>query len=58
MYETYIKRTIFTAKCECGGLDDAKTENPPRERQCPSCGKWIPYIEESAIGPDLRKVRV
>lgn len=55
MHETLIKRTIWTAKCEHD--KSVKTENPPRERYCAQCAKWIPYIEESYIGPSLSQGR-
>lgn len=46
-----VKRTVYTAACDCGETD-VKTENPPRERLC-KCGKWVAYKEESYTGPDL-----
>lgn len=53
-FERLIKRTIYVAKCDCGEEPDVKDRDPPRERQC-KCGKWAPYVEQSAIGPDLGK---
>lgn len=55
MYEKLIKRTIWEARCDCGAEPSVRTENPPRERQCPSCGKWVKFVENSVIGPDLGK---
>lgn len=52
-YERLIKRTVYIAKCECGNWRDVKADDPPRERQCPECRRWVPYVEQSAIGPDL-----
>lgn len=50
-FERLIKRTVWIAECTCG--DKAvRDDNPPRERRC-LCGRWVPYIEQSAIGPDL-----
>ena len=51
MFERLIKRTIFIAQCECGDRTEV-THDAPKERLC-KCGKWVPYIEQSAIGPDL-----
>lgn len=52
-YEVLIKRIIYVAKCDgCGGSEE-KTENPPRERWCTQCSKWVPYKEESFTGPSL-----
>lgn len=50
--EAYVKRTIWEAKCDCGDLHDVRESNPPREKQCP-CGKWVPYVENSVIAPNL-----
>ena len=52
-FERLIKRTIWEAKCKCGEWQDAFVENPPRERQCPACKEWVPYVENSVIGPDI-----
>ena len=52
MYEKLIKRTIYVAQCECGERDVIES-NPPRERLC-KCGKWVRYVEESYIGPELK----
>lgn len=51
-YETLIKRTIYVAQCDCGE-SDVRTENPPRERLCTGCGRWVAYVEESYIGPEI-----
>lgn len=53
-YERLIKRTIYVAQCECGERQERDT-NPPREKQC-TCGRWVPFKEVSAIGPDLGSV--
>lgn len=52
MYETYIKRIIFVAQCECGERDE-RVDNPPKEKQC-KCGRWVPFIEQSYLGPDIK----
>lgn len=49
--EHLVKRTIYVSACECGDRTEV-TENPPRERMC-KCGKWVPFKEESYVGPDL-----
>lgn len=49
--ETQIKRTIYVAQCECGERD-IREDNPPKERLC-ACGKWVPYKEESYVGPNI-----
>jgi hypothetical protein len=51
-YEIQVKRTIYVSQCECGDKD-VRTENPPKERLCQNCGKWVPYKEESYTGPKL-----
>lgn len=48
--EYLVKRTIYVAACECGEKT-VLNENAPRERLCP-CGKWVPFVEESYVGPD------
>ncbi len=52
--ERYIKRTIYVAKCDDCGMEDIRESNPPRDKLC-KCPKpkWVPFKEESAIGPDL-----
>lgn len=57
-YERYIKRIIFVAKCPCGEWEDVKTEDPPKEKQCPKCRSWVPYKEQSAIGPEYGSGKV
>lgn len=52
-YERLIKRTVYVAECACGERD-VKGDNPPRERMC-KCGQWVPYIEQSYVGPELTK---
>lgn len=51
-HEKMIKRTVYTAKCECGHAETLERD-PPRERQCPDCGKWMRFEEESYVGPEL-----
>jgi len=51
-HETMIKRTIYVAQCKCGERDIVEG-NAPRERLC-KCGEWVPYVEESYIGPELK----
>ncbi len=54
-YKTFVQRTIWTSKCpKCGG-DKTFTENPPKERFCNDCRIWIPYKEESYLGPELNQ---
>lgn len=51
--EHLIKRTVFVAQCKCGEKD-TRDDHAPRERLC-SCGKWVPFIEESYTGPDFNQ---
>lgn len=53
-YEVLIKRTVYVAECKKCGMRDVRTDNSPRERQC-ECREWHPFIEESYVGPDLKK---
>jgi hypothetical protein len=48
-----IKRTVYTATCTCGERD-VREDRPPREKLC-KCGTWVPYIEQSYIGPELAR---
>ena len=50
-YEVLVKRTIYVSQCECGDRV-IRDEHPPKERLC-SCGKWVPFKEESYTGPKL-----
>lgn len=52
--EYLVKRTIWTAKCPKCGESVERTENPPRERRCMTCEIWVPFVEQSFTGPDLR----
>lgn len=54
-HEILIKRTIHVAKCEICGEQDIREDNPPKERFCFKCGKWVPYKEESYVGPSLKE---
>lgn len=50
----YVKRTIWEAvclKCEWSQTNLEKA----REVQCPSCKEWLPFIENSYLGPELPK---
>ncbi len=51
-YEKLIKRTIWVAKCEACGEQKEADKDPPKSRMC-SCGRWVDFVEQSAIGPDL-----
>ena len=51
-YEILVKRTIWVSECECGDRCE-RTENPPKERFCTKCSKWVPYKEISYTGPKL-----
>ena len=50
-HERYVKRTLWIAQCDCGERTE-RADNAPRERLC-ACGKWVPYVEQSYIGPEL-----
>lgn len=51
-YEKLIKRTIFVAECECGHREEVD-DNPPREKQCTKCKRWVKFKPVEWIGPDL-----
>jgi len=53
-YEVLVKRTIYVSECE--HKKDIKESNPPKERFCDECNKWIPYKEESWTGPQISKL--
>ena len=53
MHEKYVKRIVYTAKCDYCDFKDIRLYDPPREIICPTCSKWIEYKEESYIGPEL-----
>lgn len=53
MHEILVKRTIWVAQCPKCGDRAEKTEDAPRERRCMPCGEWVPYVEESYVGPSL-----
>jgi hypothetical protein len=53
--ETYIKRVLWVAKCPKCGDSVEKDSKPPRERFCNDCKVWIPYKEQSYIGPEFKK---
>jgi len=52
-YEILVKRTIWVSKCDDCGDSVERTENPPKERLCNTCQKWVPFVEQSYIGPKL-----
>ena len=49
-----IRRTIYTSKCPSCGDVDIETDKAPRERQCPRCKTWVPYVADSYTGKDFR----
>jgi ribosomal protein L32 len=55
MFEKLVKRIIWVSKCPKCGESVEKDKNPPRERLCMKCNIWVPYKEESFIGPELKK---
>jgi hypothetical protein len=58
-YQKTVKRTIYVAECKCDpeeGWRDVKDANPPREKMCPKCGKWVTYKEETATSPEYKKL--
>ena len=50
-HETFIKRTIYVAECECGEKIVVERD-PPRERMC-KCGRWVKFVEQSYVGPEI-----
>lgn len=54
MYEKLIRRVIWVAKCPKCGKSVEKDKNPPRERLCFDCNIWVPYEEQSFVGPELK----
>lgn len=54
---TTVKRTIHVSQCkECGGREIVES-NPPKERLCVVCNKWVPYKEVSYTGPSLKEAK-
>jgi hypothetical protein len=47
--EYLVKRSVYVAACECG--ERTVSYESVRERFC-ACGKWVPFVEESYVGPD------
>lgn len=58
MHQIFVKRTIYQAKCKCGEWEDTKTENPPREKQCPRCSEWNKYEEISSLSPEYNQNKI
>ena len=55
-YETLIKRIIYVATCKCEQENQIILyDNPPREHFCNKCKIWVPFIEESYVGPEIKK---
>jgi hypothetical protein len=52
MQESYTKRTIWIAKCPTCGEQMEQTEYKVKERFCSACNEWVPYEEQSYIGPN------
>lgn len=55
MHEIVTKRVIWVAECDCNPEEKFRKmwiQNPPRECQCPLCGKWIVPKEDIYIGKD------
>ena len=52
MFERYVKRTIYVSECGVCGDRTERPDNPPKERQC-RCGQWVPFVEQSYVGPEL-----
>lgn len=48
-----VKRTIYISACECGETDHK--DHQLRERLC-SCGRWVPYTEQSAESREYRSI--
>jgi hypothetical protein len=51
--EVYIKRTIWVAECSCG--ERTVSDTSKRETHC-KCGTWVPYVEQSYVGPSVSNV--
>lgn len=51
--ERYVKRILWVAKCATCEFQTERTENPPRSIFCNDCEKWVPFVEQSYLGPDL-----
>lgn len=54
-YEKYVKRILWVAQCSSCGDRTERTDNPPRERFCNKCKVWIPFVEESYVGPEFKR---
>ena len=57
MYErnVTITRTIFVARCDECGDETTLVDNPPKEKFCMKCKKWIKFEPVSYTGPELTK---
>lgn len=53
-HEILVKRTIFVSVCPKCGERKEVTENPPKARFCGPCAEWVPYKEESYVGPEIK----
>lgn len=57
--EHIVRRTIWVAKCPTPDCDWSieVADNPPRERQCPNCDTWVPFVALSAESPEYRGLK-
>jgi hypothetical protein len=53
-HEILIKRTIYVSECpKCHGRVEV-AENPPKSRFCGPCAEWVPFVEVSYTGPEIK----
>ena len=57
-YEVQVKRTLYVAKCPVCGDTTENTEGHVREKYCMKCGIWVPYVEQTYTGPDIKNVHL
>ena len=55
MFEKLIKRVLWISKCPVCGEQKERDDKPPKERFCMACKVWVPYVEQSYTGPELKK---
>ena len=53
-YEVQVKRTIYVAECPNCHDRTEHTERIAKERFCSHCSIWVPFVEQSYTGPELK----
>ena len=47
-----VKRIVYQAKCNICDWEETVDNHAPREKMCPNCRVWCPFVEISWTGPD------